>query len=218
MKKDKTLYIYGAGNPEIIRLARIINARSPRWDSFQFLDDDEKKIGREIFGVPVAGSLTYLENVAPHDAELIVYIARTMEMRRKAVDKAAQYSIPFASLVHPDVNLDNVEIGMDTVVYWDVSISPHVKIGDHSMVCMGSVVTHECQIGRCVFISPGAILNSRIHVGDGAFIGANATLIPEITIGKNAVVGAGAVVTRNVNDGETVFGNPARVIFRKAVK
>jgi len=218
MKKDKTLYIYGAGNPEIIRLAQIINAHSPRWSSLQFLDDDEKKIGREIFGVPVLGPLTFLKNVDPHNAELIVYIARTMEIRRKAVDKAALYSIPFASLIYPDLHLDNVEIGRDTIVYWDVSLSPHVKIGDHSMVCMGSVITHECHIGRYVFIAPGAVLNSRIHVGDGSFIGANATLVPEITIGENAVVGAGAVVTRNVNDGETVFGNPAQVILRKVIK
>ena len=33
-----------------------------------------------------------------------------------------------------------------------------------------------------------------------------------VIIGRNAVVGAGAVVTKNVEDSNTVVGNPAKIL------
>jgi UDP-2-acetamido-3-amino-2,3-dideoxy-glucuronate N-acetyltransferase len=50
------------------------------------------------------------------------------------------------------------------------------------------------------------------RVGRGASIGAGAVILPGITIGEEAMIGAGAVVTKDVPAGQTVTGNPARVV------
>lgn len=215
MNNSKKLFIYGTGNPEIIRLVKTINKNTKKWSSVYFIDDDEKKIGKEIFCVSVVGDSNFLNTIAPDDSELIVYIARDMRIRSEAIKRVEKYGIPYASLVHPDVIMDDIKVGEDVIIYWGTNISPYVSIGNHSIICMGSVIAHECTIGECVFISPGAILNSRILVGNGTFIGANAAILPEVKIGSWAVIGAGSVVTKDVSDGETVFGNPARVMFKR---
>ena len=51
-------------------------------------------------------------------------------------------------------------------------------------------------------------------IGDGAYVGSGALIRQGITIGAGAVVGMGAVVVRDVAPGETVVGNPARVLRR----
>ena len=50
------------------------------------------------------------------------------------------------------------------------------------------------------------------RVGRGASIGAGAVILPGISIGEKAMIGAGAVVTRDVPAGQTVAGNPARIV------
>ena len=44
----------------------------------------------------------------------------------------------------------------------------------------------------------------------GASIGAGTVILPGLRIGRDAMVGAGSVVTKDVQDGQVVFGNPAR--------
>lgn len=105
----------------------------------------------------------------------------------------------------------NVEIGAHTVInrrcYLDgrgtlrigsnCSISPEVYI---------LTATHDPQ-------SPAFRPVAReTFIGDDVWIGARALLLPGVHIGERAIVGAGAVVTRDVNPGEIVAGNPARVI------
>ncbi|WP_170782551.1 sugar O-acetyltransferase [Ruegeria lacuscaerulensis] len=51
-----------------------------------------------------------------------------------------------------------------------------------------------------------------VTIGKHVWIGGGAILLPGITIGDNATIGAGSVVTKDVVAGQTVVGNPARVL------
>ena len=53
-----------------------------------------------------------------------------------------------------------------------------------------------------------------IQIGRGVFIGARAILLKGVRVGDRAVIGAGAVVTHDVEAGQTVAGNPARIVSR----
>ena len=48
--------------------------------------------------------------------------------------------------------------------------------------------------------------------GNNVDIGANSCVIGAITIGDDVVIGAGSVVTKSVESGQTIAGNPARVL------
>jgi acetyltransferase-like isoleucine patch superfamily enzyme len=111
-----------------------------------------------------------------------------------------------------------------------------IEIGDYtSMTGVSTAIRASLTIGKHVQVGPGACLwdndghalnaderrdagrqqtvkRAPIVIEDDAFIGARAIILKGVTIGKGAIVGAGAIVTKDVQPGDIVAGNPARVI------
>ena len=58
----KTLYLCGAGNPEGVRLALVVNHVEKRWDRVVLLDDDLSKHGSLVLGVEIVGPFAALED------------------------------------------------------------------------------------------------------------------------------------------------------------
>ena len=120
--------------------------------------------------------------------------------------------------------LDQAEIGEDCNICDFVYIENGAKLGNRVTVKSGVQIWEGVDIEDDVFIGPNVTFTNdkyprsrnidfkllRTTIRKGATLGANSTILPGLTIGKNAVVGAGSVVTRDVNDHETVMGNPAR--------
>jgi acetyltransferase-like isoleucine patch superfamily enzyme len=59
-------------------------------------------------------------------------------------------------------------------------------------------------------VAPGAVVSGGVHLGRSSYIGARAAVRQNVRVGERALVGMGAVVLRDVDDGDTVVGNPAR--------
>ena len=51
-----------------------------------------------------------------------------------------------------------------------------------------------------------------VVIQDDVWIGMNSTILKGVTIGKGAVIEPGSVVLKDVLPGQTVFGNPAKII------
>lgn len=110
----------------------------------------------------------------------------------------------------------------------NADLLPGSDIGPGLMIrhATGIVVGAGAQVGADCTILQGvtlgtADLTSRDHaayprVGNRVTIGAGALLIGGIIVGDDATIGAGSVVVRNVEPGETVVGNPARPVPRRA--
>ena len=191
-----TLYLCGAGNAEGVRLALTINRKESRWDRIVILDDDPQKHGRVILGVTVIGSLDLLKRVNPRSGEVVNFVARSAVKRWIVRRKLQGYGVPFASLVHPDVDISGVTLPRDILIYQHADIGPEVSIGEGSVVFMGAAVGHESQLQNGCVVAPHAIINARVEFGDGVYVGSNATLLPEVKVGAWATIGAGTMVMR----------------------
>ncbi len=214
----KTLYLCGAGNSEGVRLALTINRKYKRWDHIYVLDDDVSKVGQSRLGVEIVGPFSTLKDCDPGATEVCNLVARTCTGRWGARSKIADYGIPFAPLINPDVDTEGVAYGQDILAYQNATLGPEVSLGEASVVFMGAVVGHESQVGQCCVVAANAVLNARVELGDGVYVGTNASILPEITIGPWATIGAGSVVLQDVPAGTTVMGVPAIPLFATNVE
>lgn len=208
----RTLYLCAAGNPEAVRLAKIVNQKERRWEQIVLLDDDPAKHGQSILGVQVAGPFCLLEQADVASAEVSNLVARNTQKRWSARSKIAQYRLPCATLIHPGIDTEGVELGNDIIIYQNAVLGPEVSVGDTSVIFMGAAVGHESKVGRCCVIAPHAVLNARVELGEGVYVGANATILPEIKIGPWATIGAGSVAMVDVPAGATVVGVPGKIV------
>lgn len=123
------------------------------------------------------------------------------------------------------------QIGTFVEVQRGAEIGAACKIQSHTFICDGVRIEDEVFIGHGVtFVNdkrPRATDDTgemqteadwellRTIVESGASIGSGATILGGVRIGREATIGAGAVVTRHVKPGETVAGNPARLLPRR---
>ncbi len=209
-----TLYLCGAGNSEGVRLALTINRKESRWDRIVVLDDDHHKHGRMILDVEVVGSLDVLKHIPPRSGEVVNLVARTTVKRWIVRRRLQAYGVPFASLVHPDVDISDVTLPRDILIYPHAYIGPEVSIGEGSVVFLGAAVGHESQLQNGCIVAPHAVINARVQLGDGVYVGSNATLLPEVKAGAWATIGAGTMAMRDVPAGATLLGVPGIIICK----
>jgi UDP-2-acetamido-3-amino-2,3-dideoxy-glucuronate N-acetyltransferase len=123
---------------------------------------------------------------------------------------------------------DGTRIGPFVEVQRGAVIGARCKVQSHTFVCDGVEIGDEVFVGHGVlFINdkrPRATTQSgelqaeadwtllRTVVEARASLGSGVVVLGSVRIGEDAVVGAGAVVTRDVSAGETVAGNPARLL------
>jgi acetyltransferase-like isoleucine patch superfamily enzyme len=140
-------------------------------------------------------------------------------------------------IVYSFTNLYGCRIGDDTRIGTFVEIQrgavigARCKIQSHTFICDGVQIADAVFVGHgVVFINdkrPSATTADGSPQGEddwerletmvegGATLGSGAVVMGGVRIGARAMVGAGAVVTRDVAPGETVAGNPARLLMQR---
>ncbi len=134
-----------------------------------------------------------------------------------------------SSRVYDQVNLYGCTIGKNTKIDAFVYVEEGVTIGDNCKIRPFVFIPTGVTIEDDVFIGPSVTFTNdkypkahgewkllETRVKKFASIGARSVINPGVTIGENALIGAGSVVTRDIPDNAIAFGNPARVVDRKA--
>jgi acetyltransferase-like isoleucine patch superfamily enzyme len=125
---------------------------------------------------------------------------------------------------------DGTRIGPFVEIQRQAVVGANCKIQSHTFICSGVTIEDEVFVGHgVIFVNdkfPRATAGGRLQTEDdwelltttveqGASIGSGAIVLGGVGIGRAATVGAGAVVTRDVEPGQVVAGNPARVLAGK---
>lgn len=137
-------------------------------------------------------------------------------LRQKIYTKVGALG-PFPiNAIHPSSVIDpTVVLGKHgLMISAKAVINPLAKI-ENGVICnTGCIIEHECRVEEFAHVGPGAILCGNVQVGKCSYVGAGAVVRQGIRIGKNAMIGMGAVVVKDVADGETVAGNPSRLLIK----
>ena len=177
-----------------------------------FVDDNVKKLGRTVDGLPILGGFEWFENQPNTRFHVVCAVGEPRTLKRLA-ERAHSLGLSFAKAVSPLAQISSrATIGRGTMIFPNVVINTGAFIGDHVTVNVGATISHDARVGRFSNINPGVHLAGNVSVGEGCYIGMGANVIQNVSIGAWSTVGAGAVVIRDIPSLATAVGCPARVI------
>lgn len=212
------LILFGAGGlgREVALLVQAIEARAPAWELLGFVDDGG---GESNLGLPILGGFEALVATASRRGRLAVAIAigRCEHLAAVAarVRAALGDAVWFPNLIHPDATAAPrvLDLGEGNIVAAGARLA-NVTLGSFNVINMNTVLGHDVTVGDCTLIHPSATICGAVSIGSGVTVGAGATVLPGLAVGDGCTVVAGSVVGQPVRPGDTVAGNPARVVKR----
>jgi sugar O-acyltransferase (sialic acid O-acetyltransferase NeuD family) len=210
------LIILGTGGSayDVLDIVDAINADRRTWEVVGFLDD-AKPTGGEHSGYPILGKLSDATRFDAHRFVNVIGSDTSYARRPRIVASTGLDAGHFATLVHPGASVSSrVRLGRGTYVNHGVSVGGGTVVGDHVALGPGAIVGHDSILEDFALIAPGAVISGFCRIGLACYVGAAAAIRQRVTVGDGALVGMGAVVLRDVLPGQTVVGNPARVLVR----
>lgn len=204
------LYIVGAGN-----VGGYIAYHAEEMGEYKlcgFLDDDETKLGNEIYHLPVIGNVGYLLNTTKEVA-VVIAIANSV-VKKFIVNKLSQNKlIRFPAFIHPSVWIGkNVKVGDGAIIYPGVTINYEAFIGNFVTINMNSTIGHNCNLMDYSTLSPGVDCGGFTQLGEQSFLGIGSSTLQSVKIGQNTIIGGGAMVIDDIPDNVIAAGVPAKVI------
>ena len=203
--------ILGTGNYDIINLLEQINEVKKRYNVVAFLEKDESLYGRSIYGIPICGGDELLQTEFKA-CSVINNVMATPQLHENIFKKLGLHSNEgkFPNIVHPSIQLKYIKIGMGNIIYENVILGTRVSIGNGNILYPNSALGHEAYIGDSNLIAINVTIGARTKVLNRNLFGNSSTLSLGLSVGNDNNIGVGAVVISNVNDGESLLGNPAR--------
>lgn len=190
-----------------------------QYDVIGLLDGNPELQGEAISGVPVLGDDHLIDELKLGGiGHFFVGLGGAVDLqpRRRLYELAVQKGLKSIDAIHPSATVSpSAVLERGVTIAAGAIINTEATIGENAIINTSAIVEHDCRIGAHAHIATGVHLAGGVEVGEGALIGIGSAVRQGIFIGKNAVVGAGSVVVKDVEEGRTVFGNPARLYERQ---
>ena len=200
----KDLIIIGAGNVGGF-LALNQDLFEESFNIKGFLDDDQKKIGKKYWNIPVLGSVKDLINYK--NSSIAIGISGPLTKRKILDTIGANYDFP--NFIAKNAWVSNkVKIGKGVIIYPGVSINHESEIGDFVVINMNCAIGHNSVIEKCSSLAPGVNFGGFTRVGPYAQMGIGCATIQGIKIGEGAIIGGQTMLITNVEANSTYTGVP----------
>ena len=210
--------IFGAGGnshaiADAILAINSAGAAGRRYELLGFFDDLSENREKRVLGFPVLGTIAEARDAG--DCRFVNGVASVASFRLKAqiVERSGISPDRFETIVHPRaVIASSARIGRGCAIMANSVVAPEASIGDHVLMLECSTVNHHARVGDYATVSAGVTILGYVEIGQSAFVGGGSSIAPYTKVGRGALVGMGAAVLRDVEPGQVVAGNPARVL------
>src|SRR5260370_72650 len=188
------IYILGAGGlgKEMAWHLEMLDIQSKGYRLVGFLDDDESKWNRQVYGYAVLGRL---EEILRPGAFVLLGIGDPQYRSLGAKRTKAKGGIPY-TLVGPNVvRAKNAACGAGAVLELGALLGPDSRIGDGVLVNKLVMVTHDVDVGDYSVLSPLVFLSAGGKVGAGCSLGVGPTVLPGLSLSEEWIVRARIVMS-----------------------
>lgn len=210
----RPLVLIGAGGLAREVLAAV-RAEPDTWKPVGLLDDDPRRHGTDVDGLPVLGPVQAVHEDV--DSAVVVCVANSARPAAR-LDLVRRLDLPserFATIVHPAAVVPaGADLGGGTVLLAGCVLTTPMRLGAHVLAMPLVLLTHDDEVEDGATLAGRATLAGAVRVGESAYIGQGALVREQVRVGARAVVGMGAVVLSDIPDGETWAGVPARPLGR----
>lgn len=175
-----------------------------------FLDDKVDALDGIPGYPPIIDSVEHYE---PQEDDVFTCALGDARWKKHYVEIMLDKGGKFINVIHQTANLGrNTTIGQGCIIVEQVGISCDIRIGDFVTFQIYSIVGHDARIGDYCHLGTRSFMGGGAVLGDVTTIQTSSIVLPHVVVGNGCMVGAGAVVIKKVKDGDTVYGNPARVL------
>ncbi len=203
----RPLIIIGAGG-HAVSVANV--AMSAGYDVRHFVDDG--KVGVELLGVKVIGSLSELTEQSAFTFAIAVGDNAVRE--RIYHDISIRYpSLSFPPLVHASAVISVfTEIGEGTVVMPNCVVGPNSRVGKFCLINTRASIDHDCEMSDFSSLAPSVATGGGVRIGVRSAVSIGAAIKHGVTIGADSVVGACSYVNKDLPGNVVAYGVPARAV------
>ena len=206
------LVCLGAKNPHTIKIIKSICKSDKNFEFLGFIDNDKSKWGKKFYSYPIFGGIDKVKELTDKDAHFCNLITGDCITRYETTLSLVKNGGKLTNLIHPNVDLDMVRLGVGNYIQEYVDLQAEVSVGNNSSIHIGAYIGHETTIGNSVFVAHGCNISGCVSIEDGVYMGTGVTTLPRLSIGKWSIIGAGSVLIHDVPPYSVVVGNPAKII------
>jgi acetyltransferase-like isoleucine patch superfamily enzyme len=165
------------------------------------VDDDERRWGEEVGGVPVVGGadrLGELHAAGAFDAA-IVSISTSVAARTRLRERCARLGIPLANAIDPTARIaTGVTLGTGNVVCAFCHLGVDTRVGDNNFLSAFNSFDHHNVLGSDISTGPGCMTSGLVRIGDRVRLGTGIFVEPHVELGAGVQVASGAVIVGSV--------------------
>ena len=208
----KDIYIIGAGGfgREVAWCIERINEVMPTWNIKGFIDDNQQLWKTKEGAYTVVGGCEFLKKLNNVYAVCAVGSAK---IRKKIIEKLNGSNVKYATIVDPSVLLSkHVRVGEGTIICAGTIATVDINIGKHVIINLDCTLGHDDIIDDFVTIYPSVNVSGNVYIGQCSEIGTGTQIIQGKNIVSDIIIGAGAVVVKDIEERGTYVGSPARKI------
>lgn len=209
----KHLIIIGAGGMgrQVMSFAKSCNGYGKEYDIKGFLDDDPDAMKEFPWYPPVLGTVDGYQLEAD---DVFFNSIGNIQSKKRCIQIILNKGGEFLTLIHPTAQVSpDTKIGKGCMIGSYVGIGVETTIGDFCLIQSKATIGHDVHVDDYARIDCNVVLIAGVNVGKDVCIHTSAVVNHAVSLGDGSTVGAMSFVIRKVKPGQTVYGNPAKVIF-----
>ena len=214
----KKLYVIGARGfgRDFIGWCRMTPGLLDKYDLSGFLDDDNAILDGYEGYPPIVGTA---ETFVPRANDVFFCAMGNVAPRIKYTKMILERGGKFDTFIAPSAKVAaSAKIGIGCFIWNNVVICANTEIGNHVVCQNNAVVGHDTKIGDYSILDEGVACCGFVTIGEKTAVHTGAKIAPHVRIGSNVMVGIGSIVIRDVENEQSVFGNPARCLISPSMK